>query len=415
MRKSFKLPGINLNFGVFFICVVGTLQALSPTWASEPVSVYLTWREDPTSTMVIHWHSADAENAIDSVSYAEADVASEASAWVEMGAWSRSMLGSDRIIHMTALGGLNPATRYAFRFADDGELYYFETLPERLEEQLRFVVGGDSAPYPLMADMCREAAAQDPHFAVIGGDIAYGNADPALIERWYAWFEWWHNNMIAPDGRLIPVVVGIGNHEVAERYVERGATYASAPYLFSLFAFPGLPGYNVLDFGDYLSLFMLDTGHVNEIPGRQTKWLRQLLAERQEQDHIIPVYHVPGYPSHRDFDGRLQTEVRTHWVPLFERAGVRMAFENHDHTFKRTHPIRAGEVDETGIIYLGDGAWSVDLREPEAPEDVWYLEKTESRHHVFVVTLEDDSAEVQALDPTGELFDKVVITNPGVE
>ena len=415
MLKKYRFAGVVLRFGMLFVSITGMLPALSMAWAAEPVAVYLTWREDPTSTMVIHWHSPDAENAITAVAYAEADAAADAEAWVEIGAWSRSMLGSDRIIHKTELGGLKPATRYAFRFAEDAEQYFFETMPAQLEEPIRFVVGGDSAPYPLMADMCREAAARDPHFAVIGGDIAYGNADPALIARWYAWFEWWHNNMIAPDGRLIPVVVGIGNHEVAERYVDRGATYASAPYFTSLFAFPGLPGYGVLDFGDYLSLILLDTGHLNEIPGQQTDWLEQVLVGRQNQKHIVPVYHVPGYPSHRDFDGRLQTEVREYWVPLFERAGVRMAFENHDHTFKRTHPILAGELDEAGIVYLGDGAWSVDLREPVDPDETWYLDKAESRHHVFIVTLDEDGADVEALDPTGVVFDDVRITRSHVE
>jgi hypothetical protein len=64
--------------------------------------------------------------------------------------------------------------------------------------------------------------------------------------------------------------------------------------------------------------------------------------------HLFPVYHVPGYPSVRAFDGATSAQVREHWAPLFERAGVRVAFENHDHAYKRTHPIRAGAATRPG-------------------------------------------------------------------
>jgi hypothetical protein len=43
---------------------------------------------------------------------------------------------------------------------------------------------------------------------------------------------------------------------------------------------------------------------------------------------------------------------------LFDRYGVQLAFENHDHTFKRTYPLRAGKLDPRGTVYLGDGCLS---------------------------------------------------------
>jgi hypothetical protein len=63
-------------------------------------------------------------------------------------------------------------------------------------------------------------------------------------------------------------VVAIGNHEVQNHYLETHADYQPgpdwrekvAPHFYALFAFPGHPGYNVLDVGDYLSLVILDSG-----------------------------------------------------------------------------------------------------------------------------------------------------------
>ena len=31
--------------------------------------------------------------------------------------------------------------------------------------------------------------------------------------------------------------------------------------------------------------------------------------------------------------------------------------EHHDHTFKRTHPLKDGMKDKYGVPYLGDGSW----------------------------------------------------------
>ncbi|MFP4171317.1 MAG: hypothetical protein ACLFV4_00245 [Candidatus Hydrogenedentota bacterium] len=77
--------------------------------------------------------------------------------------------------------------------------------------------------------------------------------------------------------------------------------------------------------------------------------------ERDSVPHVFPNYHVPAYPSHRSYDGGVQTQVRENWVPLFEGNNVQVAFENHDHAYKRTYPIRDGEISSGGIVYLGDG------------------------------------------------------------
>lgn len=54
----------------------------------------------------------------------------------------------------------------------------------------------------------------------------------------------------------------------------------------------------------------------------------------------MAIYHVPAYPSARSFTGRTQSMIRKHWVPLFEKSTMNLAFENHDHAYKRTYPIK---------------------------------------------------------------------------
>ena len=45
------------------------------------------------------------------------------------------------------------------------------------------------------------------------------------------------------------------------------------------------------------------------------------------------------WPSVRG-GGQPARNIKDHWITLFEQHGVRLAFENHDHAYKRTYPIR---------------------------------------------------------------------------
>ena len=125
-------------------------------------------------------------------------------------------------------------------------------------------------------------------------------------------------------------------HEVDGSY---GKTKENAPFFYALFGplYPNKGTYQTLDFGDYLSLFMLDSGHTAKHSGQQTKWLSKALTDRPDVLHRFAAYHVPAYPSHRPYDTHLSTNARTHWVPLFEKHQVDAVFEHHDHTYK-THP-----------------------------------------------------------------------------
>src|SRR6185369_8527549 len=125
-------------------------------------------------------------------------------------------------------------------------------------------------------------------------------------------------HMIDAAGRLIPMVTCLGNHEVKGGYK---AKRSDGPLFFALH--DGLyaeRSFATLDFGDYLSLVLLDTGHVAPIDGEQTDWLDRSLAERGDRPHLFAVNHVPAYPSFRPIEGgagKAGTGAgnRQHWVP----------------------------------------------------------------------------------------------------
>lgn len=64
-----------------------------------------------------------------------------------------------------------------------------------------------------MEDLNRVALQYDVDFVVWAGDFAYADGLEDRLHRWYWWFDSNMNSLIDWDGRVVPVIVGIGNHE----------------------------------------------------------------------------------------------------------------------------------------------------------------------------------------------------------
>lgn len=384
-----------------------------------PPALYLSWQRDPTTTMTIQWHFDEHDPSVRLVyapagsdDYREADIS------------RHPMVFVGRPIYTVELSGLRPDANYKFRILRDQRgastpTLRFRTMPATADERpIRAVVGGDVLHrFEWMARTNAEAARMDPDFIVWGGDLAYADGREDRVGRWYSFFRAMNETLILEDGRVIPVLMGIGNHEVVGGFywgAQRGReSYENtdeyresiAPYYYNMFAFPGHPGYDVLDFGDYMSIILLDTDHSGPVEGAQTEWLAEIIAERKGVPHIIPVYHYPAFPSVRDYFGAVPTRIREHWLPLFERYGVRIAFENHDHAYKRTVPIKAEREDPDGIVYIGDGAWGVSTREVHVAADTPYLAKSTSQRHFILLTIKGETQDLKVFNEDGRIID----------
>src|SRR5437763_6879747 len=75
-----------------------------------------------------------------------------------------------------------------------------------------------------------QAARQDPMFAVVGGDLGYDNGKS--VETSLGFLKNYSKHMIGRDGRLIPLVACIGNHEVDGGY---NKPRTKAPFFYALF------------------------------------------------------------------------------------------------------------------------------------------------------------------------------------
>ncbi|MBY0460868.1 MAG: metallophosphoesterase family protein, partial [Gemmataceae bacterium] len=339
-----------------------------PTDHKPADTLFLTWHRDPTTTIVVQWIGNPQPDI--PVRVAPRTGEQWKTAKVELKPWPRT----DLKVHRAEFTGLTPDTEYTLQVGKSLEFRRFRTMPAKATDAFQWVSGGDSGVNAHAIGSNVLAAKQEPHFVLIGGDLGYDNGvSPKTALQFIANYS---KHVIDPKGRMVPLVTCIGNHEVRGGF---NGKREDATYFLPLF--DGLfkdTTYATLDFGDYLSLVLLDSGHVAKIGGDQADWLEDALKERDGRPHLIVANHVPAYPSYRNPEGGASGTFgtgeanRVHWCPLFEKFGVDAVLEHHDHTFKRTHPLKGGLKDKYGVPYLGDGSWGM-LRTPNTPEKRPYL------------------------------------------
>lgn len=372
------------------VALFATIIATDETRAEalQPSQVVLNWQCEPSTTMTITWRNDDRDGyhvlrysrEPDLPPYTWRARAAESFSFEETSAW----------LHRVALTGLEPDQTYhvVIEHPEHPESFKFRTLPAaRGERELVFLAGGDSrSRRDVRREMNALAAAEKPDLVIFAGDFI----NTALSEtQWDDWFDDWHEQMITPAGRRIPVIPAIGNHEVAGSYLQ---PRSRAPFYYYRFALPPPESHHVLRLGPDLVLLTLDSDHTKAIQD-QARWLDETLSAHDHYPWKLVQYHVAGWPSVRDFDGTRPTAVRSHWVPIFEKHDVDLVIEAHDHAYKRTVPIRANQEDpERGVIYTGDGGWGAPIREVRDPAQYWWLEEAATADHFWKLTLSRDGS-----------------------
>ncbi len=385
------------------------LHACSRPIVPAPPHVYLIVADDPATTMTVQYHTPVA-----SESAVEFDSGVGASYGHRILGTSKQVPGlpDARFVHAVKLTGLTPNTVYRFRTAS-GLTGKFKTL-QGDESPLRVLFAGDIGIEPLAVTFMKVAAAKNPDVAVLGGDIAYDDGKLKNIGIWDEWMSNWEQHMVREDGWMIPMVVAIGNHEVNGADSDDPAIFA--PFYTGFFE-QGGGAHFIRDLSPLARLVVLDSDYLAS-EEEQVPYLREALDSADAYEYLIADYHVALFPTHNSFDQDHPTAGRKHWQPLFDEFDVSVAFEHHDHAFKRTKPIIGGEPNPEGTVYLGDGAMGVEAREVKNAES-WYLAKAEQRAHFWLADITSEAMTCQAIDEHGVSFDSVsfapranVVTTP---
>lgn len=317
---------------------------------------------------------------------------------ITVGAGIHRFGDSPILVRRAVLTGLEPGTSYLFRIGDSRTRHRFQTAPATLTKPLVFAEGGGVGTGPTVAELHARVASWNPLFVLLGGDIAGGSA-----EGWVDFLDLWNSNMVTADGSHIPLLACIGDEEVSGGHNQPPE---KAPYFRALFGglYPN-HHYNTLDFGKYLSLVLLDSGHTAPMDGAQTDWLANALEARARRPHVFAAYHLPAYPTVQKFYTDNSAAIRKHWCPLFEQFGISAAFEHHDGTYKRTIPMKAERGARDGITYFGDGCWARAPGDMISSSKLYFLKKGSATSNAIRVTLDGDTESFHVINGAGETID----------
>ncbi|MBI3850508.1 MAG: fibronectin type III domain-containing protein [Verrucomicrobia bacterium] len=388
----------------FLICLALLWSACSVQAA--PRHVYLTWQNDTSTTITVNYQTMEEAD----VSEVHCDTRSrngkiEAYKFHATGTRHKiEGLQDGRTIHWVELTQLKPGTTYYFVAGDAKNGFTaerkFQTIPDGTQK-LRFVDGGDMGTGPALQPLLRQAALQEPNFAVVGGDIAYAGDLLASFGLWDRWLDGWEQCMVTPKGFTIPMVLAIGNHEVRGGY---GHSPTNAVFYFRYFAQVHDRSYYSRKFGKNFVIYLLDSGHITPQGGAQAAWLDAQLEADRDIPYRFAVYHVPLYPAYRPFEIGGSAVCRSNWLPIFDKHHLTTGFEHHDHVFKRTKLLRNNRVDEHGTLYLGDGCWGQGARKVSNVLRP-YEAKAASIQHFWLVDVSRSRVEYRAINKEGKVFD----------
>ncbi|MCK5330866.1 MAG: metallophosphoesterase [Candidatus Marinimicrobia bacterium] len=328
------------------------------------VGPYLSWVNDPQTTMTISWSTETGGDGL--VEFGPDD--------------SYGFSGYDSsfgVLHSVELTGLEPSMEYHYRvLSSTGEIgtdHTFSTA-KFSTEPFTFVAYGDTRT----SDFLRGRVAS--RIIEINPDLVFNTGD--LVENGEntdLWRKWFTTNQILLEDR--PFFIALGNHE------------QNATVYFNYWHFPGNEQWYSINYGN--AHFICLSTETN-LYGAQRTWLEtDLIAASDSAVWIFVFFHRPPYSSGNHGS---DISVRQAWCSLFETYGVDIVFNGHDHNYERSL------VND--VYYIVTGGGGAPLRAVGSSSWTIYSEST---LHCNNITIEDSLLTLAAIKPDGTIFDSFSI------
>jgi len=395
--------GINMkNILIIFVTLLLSVSAFAGVNSKKIQMVQhlrVVWHEDPAHEAYIMW-TTDKYKIKSYLYYDTVPRNGDLKKYrFKNNAKTKPILYTLDVRHKAKLKKLKPDTMYYFTAVTNGKKsreYHFKTAPVDKNKTFKILFGGDSrsdrAQRIEMNKLMSKMFQEDPNILALchGGDYI---ANGLSWKQWKAWLED-HYHTATKDGRMLPIIPTRGNHELA------------SPLFNDVFARPGgifKRNYFRTRIAE-LSILTMNTNISHS--GAQKRWLKKTLKKaKKDSKWIVANYHRPAWPGVKK-PGR----AKKHWVPLFEKYQIDMAFESDGHVLKRTVPIYQNKEDPVkGIVYVGEGGLGVKMR---GPKDRWYLRGSgynESKHHVMALEVSPKQMTYTVELPDRKIFDKMVL------
>jgi acid phosphatase type 7 len=311
--------------------------------------------------------------------------------------------------HLLRLAGLTPASAISYAVTVDGAAKAsatFRTPGVPGTEAARHAVIGATADTGSAGPNARAAVARLQALGVEAvltmGDNSY--PDGAASEWTYAFFGVWK-----PFMGSATLWTGVGDHEYRTPFAQ--------PYLDSVMVPEGPQGkrYYSFDWGD-VHVAALDTNCIVPMDkaamgcdqATMVAWLEKDLAATKALWKIVTM-HRPAVATGKY---GVYPQIPAALLGPFERGGVDLVLQAHNHLYERTWPTRQNAVvkkdyDHPGApVYVTSGGGSDYLYDSVLAAASWTAMRATAAH-VMKLTLDGGSLKVEAVQPDGKLLDAI--------
>ena len=369
-----------------------------------PDRIILSWSDDPATTQSVTWRTDVSVKK----AYAEIAVADPSPDFQKQK--KKTEAATELLVtnnnaanfHSATFTGLNPETMYAYRVGSENnwsEWFQFKTASDEAKP-FAFLYFGDAQNdiKSLWSRCIRQAYSTIPDvdFLLHAGDlINRANND----EEWGEWFYaggWAYG--------MKPNIATPGNHEYGRN--EEGQRVLSRHWQ-PTFTLP-LNGPRGLEetvyYTDYQGarLISLNTQAMyadSTTIQPQADWLEGVLENNPNRWTIV-THHHPIYSTAK---GRDNEEVREALQPLYEKYGVDLILQGHDHSYGRGYNLLFGASrKDKGPIYVvsvsGPKMYNLNF-EP-------WMERAASNTQLYqIIKVENERLVYEAFTTTGGLYD----------
>lgn len=256
------------------------------------------------------------------------------------------------MIHRAFVSDLKPGTKYLYRVGDGDNLSDVHTFktPEQGNE-FSFIIVSDSQGYK---------KSDFEHYRRVlekAGDM-YGDVDFYIhlgdfVDDGRNFLQWKHvldipaNIMV--NNTFVPVAGNRDDMKVFD-YFTLGSVFDTRPMA---------NGYYSFSIGDvhFVALYTAGNKSLNK---KQMQFLESEL-EKHKESRVIVLTHKAPYTNANHADDKEVVALREDLLPVFDKYGVDLVLQGHDHFFFRSEPIFEGNVGNYNYSKEKDGSDDVDM------------------------------------------------------